>query len=181
MSERIPEALAKLVQDSITEMLTSVEVLSDFHASEVGPSSEVPSSADVAAVLGYTGDQINGSLVVACPKGVLDASHPNHAMGMPVSDNDISDWAGEIANQSLGRIKNRLASQGVKFAMSTPTSVTGKQMQIRPPKNGHALEMRFTGAKGMVLMHFLTVFDAALKFDAMKKEETAKEGDSLLF
>jgi CheY-specific phosphatase CheX len=165
----------------MAEMFASVEGLGDMQLSSSGPSSPGVRSTEIAAVLGYTGPQIKGSVVITGPRGLFDKSHPNHAMGMPVVDADHLDWAGEVANQILGRIKNKMASSGVSFAMSTPTAVVGRDMQVRPPKDGVAFEHLFRGALGEIVVHFIAVIAPGVELSAPTKTEVAREGDSLFF
>merc|ERR1712146_853533 len=40
------------------------------------------------------------------------------------------DWIGELANQLLGRLKNKLLSWNVEVALSTPVLVHGAQLSI---------------------------------------------------
>lgn len=145
-SSELKEALTGLVKSAADEFFTTTEPIADYRYAAAG-STDASVAVTYASVIGYSGDTIKGSLVVTCEKELLDKSHPNHAMGMPVGDPEIIDWIGEIANQMLGRIKNKLSSAGVKFAMGTPTTVTGKSMQITPPKDGFTLSLVYKGGE----------------------------------
>lgn len=176
----IPPVLTDLVVESVSQMLLSVEACADFKVVGTGALCAVPMAVEVAAVLGYSGNQMKGSLVVTTSRHVVDGSHPNHAMGMPVTEPDLVDWAGEIANQMLGRIKNQLVTRGVIFNMATPTAVLGKSIEVRTPKDGHALEVTLAGRLGSITVHFLAVLDPAVDL-TVQGQKVAGEGDSFLF
>ena len=180
MSNTIPNALSTIVVEAVTQMLATVEACADFKVVSTGAAPAAPGAVEVAAVLGYTGEQAKGSIVVTTTRHVVDRSHPNHGMGMPVTEADLVDWAGEMANQMLGRIKNQLVVRGVSFNMATPTAVLGKSIEIRPPKDGYTVEVTVTGKVGTIAVHFLTVLGAAVDLNA-PGQKVAGEGDSFLF
>jgi CheY-specific phosphatase CheX len=177
----IPESLGKIITGCVTDMLNSVAELADAKLTKSGDGSGDTTAVGVASVLGFTGEQVKGSLVVSCERALLAASHPNLAMGMPVDEGSILDWSGEIANQMLGRVKNKLSAIGIKMSMGTPMTVTGKAMQVRAAKDGHAAEFGFTTSKGALCVHFLVVISEGVRFDAEATATAASEGDSLLF
>lgn len=177
----IPESLGKIITGCVTDMLNSVEELASAQLTRSGDGNGDTATVGVASVLGFSGEQVKGSLVVSCERDLLASSHPNLAMGMPVDESSIHDWSGEIANQMLGRVKNKLSTIGIKMSMSTPTTVTGKAMQIRAAKGGHAGEFVFATSKGALSVHFLVIISEGVCFDAETTATAACEGDSLLF
>lgn len=181
MSAAIKTELTALVQNSVEEFFAATDGFSAYKFAQIG--TESPASlVTYASVIGYSGDFMKGSLVITCDKRLLHKSHPNHAMGMPVGDQDILDWVGEMANQLLGRVKNKLATCGVKCTMGTPTTVTGQSMQVTPPKDGFAIPLVYTGDANDFLVYFLFVADQSLELKAVAATNaTATEGDSFLF
>ena len=181
-TSELKAALQALVQSAGDEFFATTEPISGYRYSAPG---QMDSSVNVtyASVIGYSGDQVKGSMVISCERELLDKSHPNHAMGMPVGDPEIIDWIGEIANQMLGRIKNKLSSAGVKFAMGTPTTVTGKSMQITPPKDCFALSLVYKGPMKDFQIYLLTVIEPSVTLKAVESSAatTASEGASILF
>ena len=176
-----PQALEDIIVQSVDEMLKATEGAFDYRLSGTDATSGRVIPVSVASVLGYSGDQMKGSLVVTCEKIFLEKSHPNLSIGMPVTDPDLLDWIGELTNQMLGRIKNKLAGSGVKFTMSTPTTVSGKSMQVNCPKDGFSLEKTYTGPHGQLVIHFLTVIDPSVSFKSQGIAPASSEGDSILF
>jgi len=175
--------VSNMVHESAVELVADTEGMSAYQVFRQDPdgSFDEATPVDVAAVIGFSGDLIKGSLVITTGMDLLNKSHPNHAMGMPVADPDCLDWIGEIANQLLGRIKNKMAAAGVPFSMSTPTTAVGKSLKISKPKSGAAFGITFNGPYNPLSLHFLYVADPAIAFKETKSESSAKEGASLLF
>jgi chemotaxis protein CheX len=82
------------------------------------PGSELEGT-QLAAVIGFLGTQVKGSLTVRAP-----------------TLHEVSDWAGEIANQLLGRLKNKLLPHGVSFAMTTPAMIYGDSLKEAEARHG---------------------------------------------
>ncbi len=113
---QIPGNLKKIVEESVQDFLKDTTNLDSYNLKETSFSLGETTAAEYASILGFSGEKMKGSVVISCQRPLLDKSHPNHSMGMPVSEPDFTDWAGEITNQTLGRIKNKLATAGVSFA-----------------------------------------------------------------
>lgn len=69
-------------------------------------------------VIGFTGDQMRGSILLATTREPLGRT-------APVSDTSFREWIAELVNQLLGRFKNKLVSRGVVLHVSTPVVLRG--------------------------------------------------------
>src|SRR5207237_7934785 len=78
-----------------------------------------------AGVIGFTGTVLRGTLVLAPTRTLLERSH----MGMPC---EFRDWAGELANQLMGRIKNQLRTYDVEVHVTTPVIIKGQYLASVP-------------------------------------------------
>ena len=176
-----PAILDTIITESVQEMTGSTVGMESYKVAAVAAGSQSEVNAAVASVIGFSGEKIKGSLAVSSEKTLLDKSHPNHAIGMPVAEADLSDWSGEIANLILGRIKNKISNVGTTFSMATPTNVVGKRMQISTPKDGGSLQVTVDGPFGQMTVFFLATLDPTLVLDGSKATDTAKEGEAILF
>ena len=135
-------------------------------------------------IIGLAGDLITGSLAITCKEDLLMKTHPNIAMGMPVGQEDLTDWLGEIANQMLGRIKNLVLEYGVSFSLSAPTVVKGQSINVQE-QGKKAVTRQFFSADGHpVVLTLVAIINPNFNFDTAVKVSTgtkATEGDSLLF
>jgi Chemotaxis phosphatase CheX len=71
-------------------------------------------------VIGFTGNDLRGSLLLACSREPLILGGN--------TEHDIRDWIAELANQMIGRIKNRLMALGTVIYYSTPIILRGEHL-----------------------------------------------------
>src|SRR5687767_8793327 len=82
----------------------------------------VPEAGErVFASVGLTGAGFRGSLSVLGVPDFFRVVYPVELGKHNPSPDDLDDWACEISNQLLSRLKNQLARRGLDFALSTPT------------------------------------------------------------
>ncbi|MFZ5440658.1 MAG: chemotaxis protein CheX [Myxococcota bacterium] len=126
----------------------------------------------LAAVIGFSGQKVRGTLMLAIDEGALRRSLP--------PGSEPRDWLAELANQLLGRFKNRLARFGVDLTISTPLVILGERLS--PSVRGATSPLRW--ALGADRAH--AWLDAELAPDVTLVEskamaEVTAEGELLLF
>lgn len=153
------------------------------------PESVMPADQNetmVAAVVGFTGLDMRGSLVLKTAFDVIAAARPAVLSHNGVSTNSwsdwvmVRDWAGELCNQTLGRIKNNLRSYGVIVEIGLPTVFSGRAISFAKPKSGSARSFTYEALGRRVWL----CLDATFSTDFMlmnAADESAKEGDVILF
>jgi len=87
-------------------------------------------SAQCAAVLGFSGDELRGVVGIVSDYAVLEESRRT-LLGSVGTRGDVHDWAGELSNQLLGRLKNRLMKLGHTIHLATPMVLRGLQLEVR--------------------------------------------------
>ena len=161
-----------LVFDCCRELFSSYRI-------EVRPLSRddfpVAEELTLCGVMGFGGKEMRGALVLATGRGPLELTNPEN-LGSP------RDWVCELANQLMGRVKNRLVGLGVQIHLATPAGLSGDNLSLTPSKlrapqvfgtyNGHVcvwIDCEFTD--GFQLPQTTTLAaDAAMP-----------EGETLLF
>lgn len=83
------------------------------------------------ATIGFGGHQLRGVLLVVVSEKLLRETVPRQAEEPPADA--VDDWAGELSNLVLGRLKSRLLAHGVAIVMSTPTTFRGRGMRASSP------------------------------------------------
>jgi hypothetical protein len=126
-----------------------------------------------AGVVGFSGDQMRGSLLLATSNEPLGRT-------TPTSDASLREWIAELTNQLLGRIKNKLIPRGVTLHLSTPIVLRGQR--IAPMPRGQDAPFVFTCEGGAVCVWF----DAEIVpgIDLSKIVDSTgliSEGESMLF
>lgn len=86
-------------------------------------SQSFPIESDFISILGFGDQDLRGSSVlVATPASVC-------SLAVGTVDN-VLDWIGELNNQIVGRLKNRLAVFGLNPQLGTPMSVSGSDLDL---------------------------------------------------
>lgn len=136
----------------------------------------------IVSFIGFLGEQIRGHLTILAPVTLITESHPLRRTA-EIDEAALCDWSCELANQLLGRTKNRLLELGIVIELSTPSTALGHRLR------GHD-ERR----EGFRVLHFDCHGDRlTLLFDALAGEtppvtlravgsgSRRVEGDILLF
>lgn len=151
------------------------------------PELKLASTDSIIATVGFSCDIAKGVLLVVGQANSLRASHPMVAMGAAVSESDLCDWAGEIANQTLGRYKNALLPYGIVLNMSVPTVIKGNEMRLANQFRGERYLCNVRMGSELVLgfgidIEFARGFDVSV-IDRIEPEANSarKEGDGFLF
>jgi CheY-specific phosphatase CheX len=146
-----------------------------------------PGEAMVAGVVGFTGVEMRGTLLLVSAFEVIAAARPPELRQRPLSKESFSDWilvrdwSGELANQVLGRIKNRLHRYGVTFDVSPPTALSGAALTFATPKGRSPQYHVFKTGDHKVWFCFDAIFDPGRKVSAEGAEGEAAEGKVILF
>lgn len=179
MIPKIPSRLKQQLTQSTEDFFKTSGV------SEVSAVSQANAvSFQWTGIIGLAGDQIQGSLAVSCTQDLLNKTHPNHALGMPVGPDDLVDWLGEIANQVLGRLKNLTLEYDLSFSLSAPNVVKGQALEIQD-QGKRSVEKLYFLADGLpLLVTLIATLPAQFDYDAASKIEkkgNITEGDGFLF
>src|SRR5262245_21945203 len=98
-----------------------------------------------AAVIGFTGEALRGTLLLAPECAVLERTQQ-------VAGSSNRDWVGELANQLLGRVKNHLLRYGVEIHVTIPLVLRGER--IAPSARGEIVPHVYDAAPGDVRVWF---------------------------
>jgi hypothetical protein len=84
-------------------------------------------SDQVGTFIGFMGPSFRGTLTMFAPTSFMKATYP---LGTDDGREDLQlfDWSSELANQLLGRLKNKLVARGVEIEMSLPKTVRVTQV-----------------------------------------------------
>jgi CheY-specific phosphatase CheX len=110
---------------------------------------------DIAASIGFAGEELRGALVLTSTRKLVQQVLPQEVRERD-ADEQLADWMGELANQLLGRVKNRLLRYGVSLAMGTPTVMLGTELSRKDKHKGVRRRFAFRHAD----QSFSICFDA---------------------
>lgn len=87
------------------------------------PAQKTLETANFVTVIGFSSRTFNGSLLLALPRGLVEHTLPAAGAG-------LADWCGELGNQLLGRLKNRLIDFQVSLNMTLPVVISGGRFAL---------------------------------------------------
>jgi hypothetical protein len=162
-----------IVDELVT--LCTVELLGAYDVEAApAPPGPVPPDFAFGAVLGFTGESMRGSLVLAMEAETIRRSSPEPSGGGPPRE-----WIAELSNQLLGRMKNRLLAYGVEIQVTIPVVIRGR---LLAPESGPELQpYRFAagGAEVFVWFDYETV--PGLLLERIEEREAHAEGSAFFF
>lgn len=135
------------------------------------PASSADEPVAFAGIIGFTGNDARGTLVLAPSQRLLKSSQPT-------ADGHDRDWVGELANQLLGRVKNQLLSCGVEIHMTTPVVIKGQHLSPVPREE---LQPLWFVGDGVQLAVWLDIELTAGKRLEIGESSTPGEGEAFLF
>jgi CheY-specific phosphatase CheX len=156
--------------------LSTVELLHDIGA-EFTLTPHTDWLPDTAAIIGYAGEGVAGSLC-------LSTSHDCLTELAKLGNTQMSeDWLGELSNQLLGRVKRRLAPHGASFSLGTPVVITGERLRLTQNiRKNKALLVCLESKIGRVEIWFEIEFRGGFLLCEQPKEDGSLiEGEALLF
>jgi hypothetical protein len=136
---------------------------------------DVESATDFlyCGVVGFSGAQMRGSLLLATTREPLGRTSPT-------TDASFREWIAELANQLIGRVKNKLIARGVTLHLSTPIVLRGEH--LAPITRTELVPCLFRCEGGVVCVWFDA--ETAQGVDLNQVADTTgqiSEGESMLF
>jgi hypothetical protein len=140
----------------------------------------------IVSSIGFTSARLMGALVLSLDRDVAAACLPPNLRLTEAQDGILADWTGELSNQLLGRLKNRLHAAGIDIALSTPIVFVGREMHHFPREPRVYRRRGFVapgGAAGGVGIEFKADFEE--DFEILEtgegSEAAVAEGEALFF
>jgi hypothetical protein len=131
------------------------------------------SPRELCGILGFTGGQVCGSVVVSATPEAIASSNP-------IGDGATRSWVAELTNQIVGRFKNTLLRCGVDLVMSIPVVLTASQ--LTPLPQAVVAPTRFAVGTGFLTLWLEIEVDPDLVLGEPNAELLiAAEGETLLF
>jgi CheY-specific phosphatase CheX len=149
------------------------ELFSDYGVTCTEGEGPSDGSRQLCGILGFTGDKLCGSVVIAASTDVIATSNP-------VGDGATRGWVAELTNQLVGRFKNSLFRHGVEVAMSIPVVLTATQLMPLPHTQILPINMRM--GNGSVTIWLELEAEAGLELAEPSADSAiAAEGEAMMF
>lgn len=132
--------------------------------------------AEMVSFIGLGGNGLRGSLVVSIPGSLLQRCHPTRSADV----DDQADWLAEIANLTLGRIKSRLHALHVTIELSTPITISAKELRFARFASTPIIH-KYTLDESNLYVGFQAVSDDSAALDAALGEAPVAVGEAVFF
>jgi len=162
-----PEAMIRL------HLVECCVALFQDYGSAMQATPEPSTVHDLAGIIGFTGAHIGGTLSLVSSSSLLARTRPT----APVNTAEVEDWAAELANQLLGRLKNRLLQHNVQIQLSTPVAVAGRHLELRTLST----PLYFHSELGRLAVWFDVRFDEDFVAEQIQEGQSVAEGELELF
>jgi hypothetical protein len=150
-----------------------------------GPlAADAPPAAGIVAFIGFSGAKLTGSLALVLPEALVEETHPMRGRIAGDPRAALHDWAGEISNQVLGRLKNRLLGGGIVLQLSTPIPLQGTELRGRAGAHDGVARFLFLAGSKPFELHFDANAETEVELSPLPPEDGGDEvtqGDCLLF
>lgn len=129
----------------------------------------------LTAVVGFHGAAISGTVMLVVDSALLRAS-------VQTRETTEREWIAELANQLLGRVKNRLLAYGVDVAALTPTVLSSVRIVPNGPRDQRqGITMVANGNRVTVWVDYHVKDAERLAKLARGDAQVGREGDLILF
>jgi chemotaxis protein CheX len=120
-----------------------------------------------ATFIGFGGTELRGAITLDLPTALVAQLHPTAISSDEIvklqsgelpSDwrlqENLCDWAGELGNQLLGRMKSELSKHAITIQASMPATVWGEMVHAKKLRGEGSLELAFASGEHLVLVYF---------------------------
>lgn len=145
---------------------------------------DAPPAAGIVAFIGFSGAKLTGSLALVLPEALVEETHPMRGHVAGDARAALHDWAGEISNQVLGRLKNRLLAGDIVLQLSTPITLQGTDLRGRAGAHDGFTRLRFVAGSRAFELHFDANAEPGVELAILPPDGAADDptqGDCLMF
>lgn len=168
-----------IAKSATEEFFTSVGVT--LRSEQTSPIA-VKAAEIYTASLGFSGDKIKGALVVTTYAEAIAATNPQREYMTTFTQEDHTDWIGEMANQIVGNIKRMLAKFDLNFTLGTPVVVTGSGLQLMSKEQAKFNMFEMMADVHKIKFHLAVELSKDVDLSVSEKDDkTAGGGESFLF
>lgn len=168
---KIPDLLERAIPEVTAALLADHEVVLQ---------SAGPQPTRRAAVIGFSGETVKGSLGLAVGPELLEYAHAR-LMGRAPNAHESDDFLSELSNQLLGRIKTVFLRYGVEIYLSTPMVLRGINISVSPAPQRSISAKHFSTFVGPVSVWIDAQYAEGLEVEEVEQEEDAMVEGELMF
>lgn len=183
MADSTTQETWSMIQDTLVECALE---LFEGSVQAVGPVTSVMDEVSLAgqsvlAMIGYGGEHIKGGLLLQASRKVADGLQPEDFREPNPTDAILRDVVGELSNQLLGRMKNKLMQRGVTIIVATPMTALGNELSIDASGPSTSAWHAVMLSVGPVLLRFDATMGPGFRLAPPAPPPEMNEGDMMFF
>lgn len=177
MDQAVDTFVRNVLEASVTELFGSYGLTCDLNQVGAGTS---PAGVELGSIVGFRGKGVRGGLAFVAPLNLIERMLPV-PRDLTRADLQLRDWSAEMANQLVGRMKNKLSTKTFDFDVGTPVCFTGKSIKLVFLPDADGLSLEFTADGTPVRIHLDCTLSPFLASGEVEALRIVPEGDVLLF
>jgi CheY-specific phosphatase CheX len=170
-------------KDLIDEMVTAstLELFASMGI-DLESAAEVDRPGEFVAVIGFSGESVRGAVGLAL-RGDLVANALRRSGADAAVRGACDDFVAELANQLLGRVKNKMLRYGTELALALPMVLRGIELRLVGAGGENVWAYCFSSTDGGVSVWFDARFDQSFQLELQDNPELegAPEGEMMMF
>lgn len=144
----------------------------------------VDNTSDIIGLLGASAEGLRASAAIQTSFGILQKTYPAKLEGL--EEQKLQDWIGELSNQLIGRLKNKMLPYGCELTLGVPAVIQGSNLKTVLPKRSEITTYRYSTETGDDVYLFLSTLIDENSFnlyspDESSEEELMTEGEFIFF
>lgn len=169
-------AIDTILQSSTVELFHSQGIsLAPLEPCPLGPQQRF---YEWVGLIHFEAANLSGVLTVSTPLAVWSSRAA--AQRGPGDAEALSDWHRELANQLIGRVKNRLLKFQLVVRPRLPSALSGAALELHRKRSAAEVLYRFRALRGDVLVVVDAPLDRAI-LQYSGEMQVAREGELILF
>lgn len=179
------DALAQTAARTAIDTILQSSAVELFHSQGVAVAPLRPAALgaqqrfyDWVGLIHFEAANLSGVLTVSIPMPVWSNRDTQGALS--ADSETLADWHRELANQLMGRIKNRLLKFQLTLRPRLPSALSGAALELHRKRSASEVLYRFRALRGDILV----VVDAPLERAILAyagDAQIAREGELILF
>jgi CheY-specific phosphatase CheX len=141
-------------------LASCVKEFFDAHgiACEICPERSAPAPiehvehVELGSIIGFRGTSVRGGLAFVAPMELISEILPV-PRSVEHPDAQMRDWSAEIANQLVGRFKNKLSARSLDFDVGAPVCFTGKAIRFVFLPDAEGVSLCFRASSSSIHVH----------------------------
>ncbi len=172
-------AFLELLSASVVDLLDHYGIA--VHGIEPSTQPREIRGHQVAGIIGFAGAHMGGTVAVRSPSSLVRECLP--IAGAAAEVNVLGDWIAELANQLVGRTKNKCLRYGTSFRITPPTYAVANELLVLGCDHARTSWLNVTSSAGPLLAMLELHTTAEFELVLVEREPTAvqAEGELTLF